>query len=112
MKIINGIFSSAKIFHIQKNEHALEEYAQKQIQMICDNAISEGCQIRIMPDVHPGKVGTIGLTMTVGNKLMPNLIGIDIGCGITMVQFQSKKLEYQKLDTVIRTEERMGKIIW
>ena len=70
--------------------------------MLCDNEASKGCVIRVMPDVHPGKVGTIGLTMTIGNKILPNLVGIDIGCGMTLGQIKARKIEFQKLDTVIR----------
>lgn len=55
-----------------------------------------------MPDVHPGKVGTIGLTMTIQNQLLPNLVGIDIGYGMTLAQIKGRTIEYQKLDTVIR----------
>ena len=61
-----------------------------------------------MPDVHPGKVGTIGLTMTIGEKIMPNLIGIDIGCGMTLAKIKGKKIEYQKLDSVIRDNVPSG----
>ena len=68
MRIINGVYASAEIFSEQ-----VEEYAVAQIQMICDNKASEGSVIRVMPDVHPGKVGTIGLTMTVGERVLPNL---------------------------------------
>ena len=68
MGIINGVYASAEIFSEQ-----VEEYAVAQIQMICDNKASEGSVIRVMPDVHPGKVGTIGLTMTVGERVLPTL---------------------------------------
>ena len=95
MGIINGVYASAEIFSEQ-----VEEYAVAQIQMICDNKASEGSVIRVMPDVHPGKVGTIGLTMTVGERVLPNLVGIDIGCGITLTKLKQKKTEFQKLDTV------------
>ena len=54
MGIINGVYASAEIFSEQ-----VEEYAVAQIQMICDNKASEGSVIRVMPDVHQGKVGTI-----------------------------------------------------
>ena len=97
MGIINGIYASAKIFSEQ-----VEEYALAQIQMICDNEASKGSVIRVMPDVHPGKVGTIGLTMTVGERVLPSLVGIDIGCGITLAKLKQKKAEFQKLDTIIR----------
>ena len=103
MGIINGVYASAEIFSEQ-----VEEYAVAQIQMICDNKASEGSVIRVMPDVHPGKVGTIGLTMTVGERVLPNLVGIDIGCGITLTKLKQKKAEFQKLDTVIRENVPSG----
>lgn len=97
MEIITGVFSEAKIFTDQ-----VEEYARAQIQMICDNPISQNSRIRIMPDVHPGNVGTIGLTMTIKERMIPNLLGIDIGCGVSCVKVKGKKMELQKLDTIIR----------
>lgn len=102
MKTINGIYSSAKIFTTNNPTNAIDDYAISQIQMLCDNVTSSNCQIRLMPDVHPGKVGTIGLTMTLGEKVMPNLVGIDIGCGMTLASIKGKKIECQKLDTIIR----------
>ena len=102
MKTIQGIYTSAKIFTTNNCETAIDNYAISQLQMLCDNETAKDCLIRVMPDVHPGKVGTIGLTMTIRSKLMPNLIGIDIGCGMTLAQIKGKKIEFQKLDTVIR----------
>ena len=102
METIKGAYTSAQIFTTHNKETAIDQYAISQLQMICDQESSKGCRIRVMPDVHPGKVGTIGLTMTIGKKIIPNLIGIDIGCGITLAQIKGKKIEYQKLDTVIR----------
>ena len=102
METIKGAFTSAQIFTTNNKETAIDQYAISQLQMICDQESSKGCRIRVMPDVHPGKVGTIGLTMTIGNKIIPNLIGIDIGCGMTLARIKGKKIEYQKLDTVIR----------
>lgn len=61
-----------------------------------------------MPDVHPGKVGTIGLTMTVGGSLMPSLVGVDIGCGMTIAKIKTKGMECQKLDTIIRDHVPVG----
>lgn len=102
MKIINGIYTSATIFTTNTPETAIDDYAIKQIQMLCNNEAMSGCNIRIMPDVHPGKVGTIGFTSTIGEKVMPSLIGIDIGCGMTLAQIKGKKIEFQKLDSIIR----------
>ena len=73
MRTVDGIYASAKIF-----SNTAEDYAVAQIRMICDNEVSRGSQIRGMPDVHPGQVGPIGLTMTVGERILPQLIGIDI----------------------------------
>lgn len=102
MEIIKGAATSAQIFTTNNKETAIDQYAISQLQMICNQESSKGCRIRVMPDVHPGKVGTIGLTMTIGEKIIPNLIGIDIGCGMTLAQIKGKKIEYQKLDTVIK----------
>lgn len=99
---INGAYTSAQIFTTNNQKTAIDQYAISQLQIICDQKSSDGCRIRVMPDVHPGKVGTIGLTMTIGKKIIPNLVGIDIGCGMTLAQIKGKKIEYQKLDTVIR----------
>ena len=102
MKTINGIYTTADIFTTSDVDTAIDDYAIHQIQMLCDNETAKNSKIRVMPDVHPGKVGTIGLTMTVGPKLMPNLINIDIGCGMTLAQIKGKTKEFQKLDVVIR----------
>ena len=102
MRTVNGLYSSAKIFTTTNTETAIDDYAIAQLQLLCDNEASAGCTIRVMPDVHPGKVGTIGLTMTVGERILPNLVGIDIGCGMTLAELKNSKIEYQKLDTVIR----------
>lgn len=95
--IINGKYTSAKVF-----TNDIEKYAEEQIKMLCDNEVFKDCKIRIMPDVHPGKVSTIGFTSTIGDKIMPNIVGVDIGCGITMAKLNIKNVEYSKLDVVIR----------
>ena len=103
MKIVNGVYTSAKIF-----TDTIEAYAVAQIQMLCDQEAFAGCTIRVMPDVHPGKVGTIGFTSTVGRKVLPNVVGIDVGCGVTLAKLKGKKAEFQKLDKVIREGVPLG----
>lgn len=76
METIKGAYTSAQIFTTNNKETAVDPYAISQLQMICNQESSRGCRIRVMPDVHPGKVGTIGLTMTIGEKIIPNLIGM------------------------------------
>lgn len=103
MNSIKGKYTEAIIY-----TDDIEEYAKAQIQMICDNEVSKGSQIRVMPDVHPGKVGPIGLTMTLGERVIPNLLGVDIGCGMLMAKVRTKGLEFQKLDKVIRENVPSG----
>lgn len=98
MRELSGIYTSAKIF-----TDRVEDYALAQLQMLIDDPAFEGSKVRVMPDVHPGKVGTIGFTATVtGQRLLPNVVGIDIGCGMTVAKLKQKKVEFQRLDTVIR----------
>lgn len=102
MKTINGVAASAIIFNTNTNEHSVDDYAIAQIKNLCDNPAFSGCKIRVMPDVHPGKVGTIGFTSTLGEQILPNVIGVDIGCGMTLAKIKGKTKEFQKLDTIIR----------
>lgn len=108
MKTINGVYTSATIFNTNTTDGSIDDYALAQLQNLCDNESFAGCKIRVMPDVHPGKVGTIGFTSTLGTKLMPNVIGIDIGCGMTLAQIKGKVKEFQRLDTIIRENVPSG----
>lgn len=94
---INGKYASAVVF-----ADNIEDYAKAQIKMICDNEAAGGSKICVMPDAHPGKVGPIGLTMTIRDRIIPNLVGTDIGCGISCALTGKKNVEFQKLDKVIR----------
>ena len=76
----------------------VEEQAIEQIRRMCDYALTEGSRIRIMPDVHAGKGCTIGTTMTVTDKVCPNIVGVDIGCGMYTVKLAEKVLDYAKID--------------
>lgn len=87
---------------------AIEKYSLSQVQLICDTEVLKGSRIRVMPDVHPGKTGPIGLTMTVGDAVLPGLIGIDIGCGVTAVKLDKFRDDFKKLDTVIREKVPAG----
>ena len=108
MITIYGKYTNAIVYTVANEEYALEEYARKQLQRICDHPSAEESIIRVMPDVHPGKVGTIGLTMTVGDFILPSLVGVDIGCGMTIARVKTKGVECQKLDTVIREDVPAG----
>ena len=108
MITIYGKYTNAIVYTTNNDEYAIDEYARAQLQMICNHPSAQGSTIRVMPDVHPGKVGTIGLTMTVGDWLLPSLVGVDIGCGMTLARIKSKNIEFQKLDKVIRENVPSG----
>ena len=99
---IQGKVGEAIIYTVSDEKIAIDEYAVAQIEMLCDNEVSRNAKIRVMPDVHPAKVSTVGLTMTVGERILPNLVGIDIGCGVTMAKLKKFRPEYQKIDKAIR----------
>ena len=106
---LNGKYAQAYIMCDETMEKSMvEEVAKSQVKMICDNEVSQGAKIRVMPDVHPGKVGPIGLTMTVGKKILPSLVGIDIGCGMLAVKLGKVRNDFMKLDTVIRDNVPVG----
>ncbi len=96
MIILNGKYNSAKVF-----TDNIEQDAIAQIIAFCSQPMSEGAQIRIMPDVHAGSGCTIGTTMTITDKVIPNLVGVDIGCGMETVRLKEKHIELQKLDKLI-----------
>lgn len=96
MKEVNGKYTDAKIY-----TDKVEDYAVAQIKQLCDQEAFAGCKVRVMPDIHPGKVGPIGFTATLGEKIMPAVVGIDIGCGMTMARIKKCKPEFQKMDAVI-----------
>ena len=103
---IQGIYNTAVCYTPQ-----LEELAAKQIQAVCDQAEFAGCKIRIMPDVHAGKGCTIGTTMTIQDKIVPGMVGVDIGCGMETVELAERELDFAKLDALIRKEIPYGRDI-
>jgi len=96
MIITKGKYNTAKIF-----ADVLEDGAAAQIETLCNQEFVRGSRIRIMPDVHAGAGCTIGTTMTISDKIVPNLVGVDIGCGMETIAISNKRLELQKLDKLI-----------
>ena len=76
----------------------VEDEAIEQIRRMCDYEFTAGSRIRIMPDVHAGKGCTIGTTMTVTDKAVPNIVGVDIGCGMYTVDIGKADIDFEKLD--------------
>ena len=78
----------------------VEDEAIEQIRRMCDYPMSEGSRIRIMPDVHYGKGCTIGTTMTIVDKAVPNVVGVDIGCGMYTVNLGKQDIDFERFDEV------------
>lgn len=76
----------------------VEDEAIEQIRRMCDYEFTQGSKIRIMPDVHAGKGCTIGTTMTVTDKVVPNIVGVDIGCGMYTMNLGKEDINFEKLD--------------
>ena len=76
----------------------IEDEAKEQIRTMCDYPLTDGSRIRIMPDVHAGKGCTIGTTMTVTDKVCPNIVGVDIGCGMFTVKLGETDIDLAKVD--------------
>lgn len=87
----------------------LEDAAAGQIKAVCDQPAFADCKIRIMPDVHAGMGCTIGTTMTISNKVVPGMVGVDIGCGMETVRIAQKTIDFEKLDTWIREQIPCGR---
>ena len=102
MKTVEGIYNTAKIFTDVIDEKSLE-----QVKVLCNQEFVSGQKIRLMPDIHAGAGCTIGTTMTIGDKIVPNLVGVDIGCGMETLVIRadsevSKNFDPAKLDNIIR----------
>ena len=90
---------------------AMDSCAEGLIRALCGSPLSQGSSIRVMPDVHAGKGCAIGTTMTVTDRTAPGLVGVDIGCGMTVLKVHAKRLELQKLDRIIRERIPAGRTL-
>jgi RNA-splicing ligase RtcB len=101
---IQGKYNIAKVF---TNE--LDDFSREQIENLCNQSFVEGSKIRLMPDVHAGSGCTIGTTMTIKDKIVPNLVGVDIGCGMETIIInndtkESNDFDPVRLDEIIHSE--------
>lgn len=91
--IIQGKVASAIAY-----ASVIEQEAIDQIRRMCDYDFTSGSTIRIMPDVHAGKGCTIGTTMTIHDKAVPNVVGVDIGCGMYTVRLNEREVDFARFD--------------
>jgi tRNA-splicing ligase RtcB (3'-phosphate/5'-hydroxy nucleic acid ligase) len=100
---IKGKYDTAIIYN-----DTVEETALSQISDILNNDISKNAHTRIMPDVHAGKGSVIGYTARLTDKVSPNIIGVDIGCGVLAINLKNIDIDFNKLDRVIRENVPFG----
>lgn len=93
---LEGKYNKAKIF-----TDVVDEASVAQVLLLLNQEFVSGSRIRLMPDIHAGAGCTIGTTMTITDKVVPNLVGVDIGCGMETVRVKEKHMELQKLDKLI-----------
>ena len=96
---------------VQIFAETIEPEALAQIEALAEHPVSDGSKIRIMPDVHAGAGCTIGTTMTITDRVCPNLVGVDIGCGMFAVKLDETEIDYAELDKVIRSSVPSGMMI-
>lgn len=87
----------------------IDSKATAQIYTLLTQKPFEGCKIRIMPDVHAGSGCVTGFTANLGNKVIPNIVGVDIGCGMLTVRLMDIDIDFQKLDKTIREKVPSGR---
>ncbi len=93
---LKGKYNGAKIF-----TDVVDEASISQVILLLNQEFAAGSKIRLMPDIHAGSGCTIGTTMTITDKVVPNLVGVDIGCGMETVKIKETHIELQKLDKLI-----------
>lgn len=89
----------------------IEQEAIKQIDLLLEQETFKDCKVRIMPDVHAGKGCVIGFTADLGDKVIPNIVGVDIGCGMLCVELGKVELDLEKIDKVINEYVPAGRNI-
>ncbi len=104
MREIKGKFSSAIIY-----TDTVEDTALDQLMLLCDQPFTENCKIRIMPDCHAGTGCVIGFTADLGDKVIPNIVGVDIGCGMLTVELGKCTIDFERFDNTLRSTVPSGK---
>ena len=100
---VQGKYNKAKIF-----TDVVDSTSIAQVLELCNQEFAEGSRIRMMPDIHAGAGCTIGTTMTITDKVVPNLVGVDISCGLETVRILEKSVDLQKLDQIIHEKIPSG----
>lgn len=89
----------------------IEYEALNQIYTLIKQPAFADCKVRIMPDVHAGAGCVIGFTADLGDKVIPNIVGVDIGCGMLTVELGTADIDYAELDHIIRENIPSGRSV-
>lgn len=89
----------------------IEKEAVDQIDLLLEQEPFKDCKVRIMPDVHAGKGCVIGFTADLGDKIIPNIVGVDIGCGMLCVELGQQDIDLERLDRIINENIPSGRNI-
>ena len=89
----------------------IEEKAKNQINLLLEQEPFKNCKVRIMPDVHAGKGCVIGFTADLGDKVIPNIVGVDIGCGMLCVELGDTEIDLEEIDKIINENIPAGRNI-
>jgi len=100
---LTGKYNTAKVF-----TDLAESSAVAQIQHLLDQPFIAGSTIRVMPDCHAGIACTVGMTMTITVKVVPNFVGVDIGCGMHVALVQDKRIDFNQFDKAVHQEIPAG----
>ena len=103
---LKGKYNIAKVF-----TDDIEVEAVNQIINLLNQSFTKNCKIRIMPDVHAGHGCTIGFTANLNDKVIPNLVGVDIGCGVLTIPLGKVDIDYKKFDKILRDNVAYGMTI-
>lgn len=100
---LRGKYGIAKVF-----TDTVDNESISQVINLLNQPYIERSRIRMMPDIHAGARCTIGTTMTIQDKVCPNLVGVDIGCGMYTVRIKEDSIDTENLDAVIRSKIPSG----
>lgn len=89
---IKGKYNEAKIF-----ADVADSVAITQVQELCNQEFTVGSRIRLMPDIHAGAGCTVGTTMTIRDRVVPNLVGVDIGCGMETIRIRGSNIDTENM---------------
>ena len=100
---VKGKYNTAKIFTDSADSACISQIIE-----FLNQEMAQGETVRMMPDCHAGAGCTVGTTMTVGDKVIPSIVGVDIGCGMQVVKLGEREIDFEKLDALIRREIPSG----